>query len=534
MGVIGTNAVLIRAVGAIVVFFVARFLYRGYVQRSRVRALKAQGIPVLPHSLLFGHLSVLGDWRADNPSDANFYTFHTWLIKNCKRYFPDLDFPPPVVYLDIWPIDVSFAIVFDPITASQFAQAPSLPKMSLVREFLDPFTAGRDMVSSEGKEWKTWRSRFSHGFSQRNLLAMLPELIEEVSIFVSQLGELAGTGGEWGPVFQLEEKTTNLTFDIICRATLGMRLNEQLRAESSPLKFALLDQIRVMNHGTNAARALPLGRMPWHKAAARRNNNMLRDFMMPQIQSKLKSTSNDSQVKTILDLAIRYIDKDDPNGSRETPNAEYIETLIANLKIFGHDTTASTVCFMLKRMQDHPDCLAKVRAEHDAVLGPDPDKVVDVLAQSPHLLYSLPYTLSVIKETLRLHPLAATLRESTPGFSLTAPGSSMRYPTDGWGLWVVRSRCLATPRLLAAADEFIPGAMDGARGRHHAPALIELRIISVLVARRFDIEEAWDKWDALQGSKVNPNDRINGERLYAAGNGIVHPKDGMPVHVVLA
>ncbi|KAI0862078.1 vera protein [Xylaria cubensis] len=556
MGSNGTIAIALRAVGAVAVFLVARFLYEGYVQRSRVRALKAQGIPILPHSALFGHLPVLGDWRADNPADANFYTFHTWLIKNCRKYFPDLDFPPPVVYLDIWPVENPLAVVFDPIAASNFAQTPSLPKSPLTKGFLDPLTSGLDIVTNEGQEWKTWRSRFNPGFSQRNLIAMLPELLEEVSIFVSELENSAGSGGKWGSLLRLEEKTTNLTFDIICRAALGMRLDEQRRPEPSPLKTALLDQIRVMNEGSNVARAIPLGRMPWHNADARRNNRMISDFLMPQIQSKLKTDSNDSQVKTILDLALKYVDKDDPNASKGQPNAEYIERLLANLKAFvfaGHDTTAATICFMIKRLQDNPECLAKLRAEHDAVLGPD-SKVVETLSQSPHLLYSLPYTLGVIKETLRLHPLAATIRQAPPGFSLTGPDPSVQYPIEGFGLWLSAPGVARNPNYWKRPNEFVPERWTVPEGDELHPvnnsawapfsigprncigmelALIELRIVSVLVARRFDIEEAWDKWDDLQDSKATPKGKIDGERLYWAGNGIVHPKDGMPVHVRL-
>lgn len=124
------------------------------------------------------------------------------------------------MYLDLWPIEVPFAIVFDPAIAAQFVQTPSLPKLSNVKHFLEPLTSGLDMVSNEGDEWKTWRSRFNPGFSQRNLIAMLPELIEEASIFASLLEKAAGPAGQWGSVFQLEEKTTNLTFDVITRATL--------------------------------------------------------------------------------------------------------------------------------------------------------------------------------------------------------------------------------------------------------------------------------------------------------------------------
>lgn len=125
-----------------------------------------------------------------------------------------------MVYLDIWPIEYGFAIVFDPVAASQFTQTPSLPKLPILKDFLGPLTSAVDIVSNEGAEWKTWRSRFNPGFSQRNLIAMLPELLEEASIFVSQLEGLAGSEGKWGSVFRFEEKTTNLTFDIICRATL--------------------------------------------------------------------------------------------------------------------------------------------------------------------------------------------------------------------------------------------------------------------------------------------------------------------------
>ncbi|KAI0968341.1 vera protein [Xylaria arbuscula] len=557
MGLGATNSLLLRAVGVVIALLLARFLYRGYVVRSRVRALKAQGIPILPHSLLLGHLRVLIDWRAENPPDANFYSFHVWLIKNCRRYFPDLDFPPPVVYLDIWPAEIPLALVYDPVAASQFAQTPSLPKLPLATDFLVPLTSGLDIVSNEGAEWKTWRSRFNPGFSQRNLIAMLPALIEEVSIFASQLEKLAGGQGTWGSVFRLDERTINLTFDIICRAALGMRLNEQQRTDSSPLKLALLDQIRIMNMGANAARALPIGRMPWHDIASRRNNKTIRDLIMPQIQDKLQADSNDSQVKTIVDLAIKYIDKDDPNATREKPNAEFVDRLIANLKAFlfaGHDTTAATICFMAKLLQDNPECMAQLRAEHDAVLGPDPSQAADVLTQSPHLLYALPYTLGAIKETLRLYPLAATLRQPPPGFSLTAPGSPLRYPMDGWGVWLSAPGVARNPNYWARPDEFLPERWTVPEGHPLHPvnnnawapfsigprncigmelALIELRIFSVLTARRFDIEEAWDKWDAQKSSKATPDAKIDGQRLYSSGNGIVHPKDGMPVHVRL-
>lgn len=146
--------------------------------------------------------------------------FHTWLIENCNDYFPGLDYPPPVVYLDLWPVSESLALVNDPVAASQFTMGQNLPKTSGVREWVRPLTSCIDLLCTEGQIWKAWRSRFSPGFSQRNLTAILPEVIEEANVFVEGLKEMTGKDGAWGSVFQLEKRTTNLTFDIICRAAL--------------------------------------------------------------------------------------------------------------------------------------------------------------------------------------------------------------------------------------------------------------------------------------------------------------------------
>ncbi|KAI1385708.1 cytochrome P450 4V3 [Hypoxylon trugodes] len=549
---------LLRSLGALIAVLVVRILYKGYIERGRVGSLKAQGIPVLPHSLLYGHLPIFADFRAVHPPDINAYQFHNWLATNSKKYFPDQDRLPPVVYVDLWPVAKSLAIVYDQTAAAQFIQAKSLPKDHVNFEFMKPLTNGLDIVSAKGGDlWKRWRSRFNPGFSSRNLTAMLPELIEEVQVFADGLKNLAGKNGEWGSVFQLENRTTNLTFDVIVRASLDLRLHEQSRSSPSPFKTVLMKQIEMMNLIVNSARAFSLGKMPWDHAAIRRNNQELREILLPHIENKMHSDINASQKKTIVDLALKYIDKDDPNASPEKPDTEFIDRLIANVKAFifaGHDTTSSTICFMVKLLQDHPESLARLQAEHDSVLGSDPDKAVDILSASPHLLYSLPYTLGVVKETLRLNPLAATIRDSMsiPGFTITAPGSPIKYPLNGFGAWVSAPGIMRRSDYWPRPDEFLPErwvAVEGdplhvdnkdtwlpfSLGPRNCVgmelAMIELRLVCVVIARTFDIREAWEEWDKIQGPKATPTHLVNGKRLYGIGNSTVHPKDGMPVHV---
>jgi cytochrome P450 len=241
---------------------------------------------------------------------------------------------------------------------------------------------------------------------------------------------------------------------------------------------------------------------------------------MPKIEERLQSGVQATKKRTIVDLALKQFDEEDGTHGAK-PNAEFLDILLSNLKAFlfaGHDTTASTICWMVKLLQDNPDCLAKMRAEHTAVLGSDPDKAHDTILASPHLLYALPYTLAVIKETLRLYPLAATLRQGSPDFFLTAPGSPLQYITDGFALWDSSPSIQRRPELWPRGNDFIPDRFlapegdplyppkDGWRPFALGPrncigqelALVELRLVAVMIARKFDIEEAWSEWDLKQ------------------------------------
>lgn len=112
-------------------------------------------------------------------------------------------------------------MVFNPQASAQFTQLRSVPKHPITRTFLEPLTANLDMTSADGAQSKVWRARFNPSFSPRNITAVIPELIDEILVFKKILGDLAGKNeGDWGGVFKMEERTTNLTFDVILRATL--------------------------------------------------------------------------------------------------------------------------------------------------------------------------------------------------------------------------------------------------------------------------------------------------------------------------
>ncbi|KAI8301234.1 hypothetical protein K4K61_009067 [Colletotrichum sp. SAR11_59] len=434
---------------------------------------------MLPHSWITGHLKVMMEFRKEYPGDINIGNFHPWIINNYKRYFPEMDHCPPVIYLDLWPVlKAPIVAAYKNTVAAQFTQTKNLDKHQISLDFMNPLTKGKDIATLQADEWKKWRGWFNPGFSSRNVSMIVPELIEEIKVFADNLKQRAGPNGSWGPMFQLRNMTTALTFDIIVRAVLDERLNEQKN------KTAEEAGGRVTNPAT------------------------------------------------------------DP---------EMMDTIMGNLKTFlvaGHETTASALCFMFKVLQDHPDCLAKVRAEHDEVLGMDPDQAAEILSQSPQLLSSLRYTHAVIKESLRLYQLASTMRGGEAGFFLTAEGR--QYPTEGFLVWDGGPGMQHDPSLWPDVDKFIPErylvpaedplhpVKDAWRAFARGPrdcigqeiAWVEIKLVAALIIRKFDVEEAWDEWDASRGIK-GQKDMVRGQRLYVAGDGIGHPKDGMPVHVRL-
>ncbi|KAI1735776.1 cytochrome P450 4V3 [Xylaria scruposa] len=552
-------ASLLYVLASLLIAITGKFLHSAYVNRNKVRALQAKGIPIATHSWVFGHLPIFGDFRKAHPPDINVHVFHKWFMKNFQTYFPGLDKLPPVVYLDLWPMGPCFALVYDPVGVSQFTQIKSLPKFYSIQGYIKPLTGNLDIVSAEGQFWRTWRSVFNPGFRSSNILTLLPEFIEDFVVFSDILKGLCGENNTWGPVFALKEKATKLTFDCICRVTLDMQFHQQTSEAPTPLFKCLHEQIELMNRRSNEVRGFFYRRMPWHQLEVMRNNRTMHHLIKPYISAKRSSVEDDvaSRKSTVVGLAVKHLNNLSLSTSKAQLDEEAINVIIANIKAFlfaGQDTSAATICFMMKCLEDNPDCQSKMRHEHDVILGPNPDDAARVLKESPQLIYNLPYTLSVIKETLRLYPLAASARDApTFEMSLKIPGSTTQYPLKGFTPWPAAPGIQENPDYWPDASKFMPERWMAVEGERLYPrkdawmpfslgprncigmelAMTKLRLVCVFVARTFDLKQGWEEWDRVRGNKATPSHVVNGQRLYEVDTGPVQPKDGMPVQMRL-
>lgn len=121
-----------------------------------------------------------------------------------------------LVYFDAWPIAFPMLAVFHPDMMAQFCQDRSMPKHELMAYEFQYFTQCNDLVNQEGQAWKTWRSIFNPGFSTKNIMTLVPAMLEEIQVFKRWLNEVASSG----QTVNLDHQCMKLTADVIGRAVL--------------------------------------------------------------------------------------------------------------------------------------------------------------------------------------------------------------------------------------------------------------------------------------------------------------------------
>lgn len=284
------------------------------------------------------------------------------------------------------------------------------------------------------------------------------------------------------------------------------------------------------------------------------NNRRIMDkYINRELDERYNTTHGDTaKSKTIIDLALSGYksEKSSTSADKGQLNPEFRKYALSQMKVFifaGHDTTSTTICYAWLLLSRNPQAMAKLRAEHDAVLGPDKTKAAEALTSNPALLNRLPYTLAVIKETLRVFPVVSSPRGGQPDYTLT-DAAGHRFPTAHCLVWAVHHGLHHNPLWWPRVSEFLPerflGDDDALRPLKNAwrpfefgpracigteLALTELKIVLALTARDFELQEAYEEWDRV--NRPSGVKRVDGERAYQIQLGSAHPVDGFPVRI---
>lgn len=232
-------------------------------------------------------------------------------------------------------------------------------------------------------------------------------------------------------------------------------------------------------------------------------------------------------------------------------------TQIRTFLFAGHDTTSSTMCYIFYLLRKHPEIHRKVCEEHETILGPV-ESTADAIKKQPHLLNKLEYTLTVIKETLRLFPAASAPRQGEADLNLRLPNGET-LNTEGYMIWMLHYGLGHNEEVWGdTVNEFMPERFlpenaskipEGAwrpfeMGQRNCLgqnlALLESRIIMALVCRQFEFTLALDSLDEVMNDgtfyarnsafRKGPQN-VEGEELYQTLIGAAKPREGMPVRV---
>ena len=311
-----------------------------------------------------------------------------------------------------------------------------------------------------------------------------------------------------------------------------------------------------------------LSTIRWHQASADplQYLNLARRFMfwwngrqmdryigkeLDKRYSEYKADPESKRTKAVIDLVLQAYLPENAKTSSEKLDPKFRAFAISQIRLFvfvGHDSTSSTICYILHLLAKNSDALARVRAEHDELLGTNLPAVPSLLKEQPHLTNHLPYTTAVIKEALRLFAPGGCSRAGKRNVNLIDDQGN-HCPTEHTMVFTVHTEMHRAPAYWNRPDDFLPERwlvepghelypMKGAyRAFEIGPrncmaqgfVMTELRVILTCIVRQFDFKPAYEEWDKLHPSMGLRTYR--GERVYQIEEGAAHPVEHYPCRV---
>ncbi|KAI0838400.1 cytochrome P450 [Hypoxylon sp. FL0890] len=547
---------LLNALGGVLLIIavvrVLAFVSELWRCRSLMKKLQKMGKPMPPHSTLLGHLLAAKTASEQLPPGAHStYILHQ-LAKNL-----DGKNGPPAYYFDSYPVSTPMLMVRDPYIANQAMNHPwtSAEKPTSLTEWFAPISGkgGINLFTQNGQEWKRDHNLFLPFFNNSNLDAAMPMVIEQMLVFREILRKRAQTS----KLFRLEPLALSLMNDIIGRVVFNAELGNQTSG-SHPLSETMLRQLRL-KFGVNNVMD-NIGQLnPFRVFSMWNNSRILNRHIRAQVARRVdafreaKLRHEQSAFNSILDQALENYYSQPGRKQSDPLDGEFMDILCAQLRMFffaGYDSTASTMVSCCYLIWKHPEVLAKLRAEHDQIFGRNIAACPDMIAENPSILNSLPYTLAVIKETLRLFPPANCIRMGCKDLVLR-DRNGVEYPTEGCAVQTSHlsvhrhTQCWPRPleflpeRFLVGPDhELYPekGAWRifeyGVRNcTGQAFVLKEVKAFLSIVCREFDFQECYD--EAYAGEKIDLTN-VDNEKAYLVEHGAAHPRGELPCRASLS
>ena len=316
---------------------------------------------------------------------------------------------------------------------------------------------------------------------------------------------------------------------------------------------ALRKQVRTLSFGANLNPFVSFN--PLRPLMQMYNSHQMNSYLSHELDQRFAKIQGQGgrPTKSVVDLALQtYMDEKPTAKLDQRMDATFKKFAMSQVKLFlfsGHDTTSSSICYLFYLLSTYGSVLARVREEHNAVFGSDINQRNTKLIHDPFLLNRLPFTLAVIKESLRLFPVVSSTRGGEPGFRITdTEGRS--FPTEGYLIWSISQALHRDPAYWVQPDTFLSerwlvsaedakSPVKGAwRPFEYGPrncigqelATIEMKIVLVMCLQSFVFEAAYAELD--RRAPITGPTTVAGEWAYQIQ--LAQPSGDFPCRVRLA
>ncbi len=334
------------------------------IDPERAAAMQQATAPTVPGLPLFGHAAT---FVSANGIPVEF-------LQRAQREQGDL------VHFKV--MNQSFYLVADPDLVREML-------LERVTEFLKPEAIavkphglsrflGHGILTADYEEWRP----------QRKLLQPLMHTarIAQYADTMGSMGERLLTRWQDGAVRDIHADMTQVTMWIIAETMFGITVDQNAELETagrSAQKIVVADLVSPLP-------AWLTGR----DAEAERINALLTELVRRFVDEH--RAENRPARHDLLSLLLETRDE-----AGRPLSDEFLRDNILTMFFAGHETTANTLTWAFYHLAQHPEILERLQQEVDAVISPERWPTLADLPQ-------LPYTLMVIKETMRIQPTVAT------------------------------------------------------------------------------------------------------------------------------
>ncbi|MDQ2714351.1 MAG: cytochrome P450 [Chloroflexota bacterium] len=370
------------------------------------------------------------------------------------------------------------------VQAILIEHANDFEKGRLLRNTFRP-VVGNGIFTSEGEFHRQQRKLMAPSFQPRQVASYAECMVD--------YGERIQQGWCDGAVIDINRQMTAITLSIIGKTLF----DADVFNETDELVKALTTIIRYIAHQLSAFIILPLD---WPTPRNLRTQQAIQ-VIRTRIQRMIAERRNtgDDERNDFLSLLLKARDEEGKQMDDEQVRDESVTLFRA-----GHETTAAALTWAWYLLATHPAIYQRMQQEIDAVLQGRRPTYAD--------LASLPYSLQVFKEAMRLYPPVAAfsrvaMRDVTVGEYLVRKGETV---------FLVPYTLHRTPAYFPQPEQFDPERFtpeqeqrlprnayipfgEGARiciGKHFA--LLEGHLLLVTLAQRVSFE-------LLPGQKIRPD-----------------------------